>query len=421
MTAAPTDTLDAWIILCKPTIRDQLTLELGARLSATVQLLAACGPHSLPDIICLCGNDLDGKEATAVAAAATAGAVGGAGREAFSGSASAATLSYHFLRSAAEARGIDLSGVTCLIEPHAEAREGVLSTTIALRARAREAMAARASAAASATADAAANAAARRPPPRANVKVISTDHQVHLICDIDALTPRHSLLAPLRDINAVVSFERAPDPFVGGRSQDARRRARYIRLAEQLSAVRANLRGVEAKTDFLHRENSRRIADVRAALSEALWELMPRNGGQRALRSPFDQQEASGRRGDFGPGGGGAGLPGGDRWDTCELACLEASVSCLGRTQEALAPLIGDPLRGEVSADALRHAMAQLAAAVAWLKQADPDRPVTPDEIRALLSGEPISSPPPPTPRGGGEGSGLWAGASGFGPRGGGD
>lgn len=396
--SASAHNIDAWLVLCKPTIRDQITVELAARLSAVVQLLVE-SEGSLPDIICLCGNDLDGKEPPMGSSPSSPPVLGGEGGEwvsmrergAVGGASSAATLAYHVLRSAAEAQRIDLSPVSFLIVPHAEAREGVLSTAIAVRGRLREATAQRAAAAASGgggwsepTAIAPQALPPRLPPPGVRVKLISTDHHVHNIIDIDELIPRHSLLAPLRDLNAHVTFERASDPHFISANPDARRQARYVRLAEQLSAVRANLRGVEANTDFLHSDIARRIADVRSACSEALWELMPEHGGQHALRSPLDRLDEEQKRRSFG---------GGEGRDACELACLEMALGSLGRAQEALAPLLSDPIGGRISPDDLRAAQHFLTRAAASLRQADPDRPISPEEMLALLKGDGVGFP----------------------------
>ena len=241
------------------------------------------------------------------------------------------------------------------------------------------------------------------PPPRAvplpsvplRVAVISTDHHLHRIADIDALTPRQSLLQPLRELDAEIGFLPASDPYSYEGDAAVRRQARHIRLSEQLSVVEANLRAIAARTDFLHKDNGRRLTEVRLALSEALWEIMPAHGSQRALRSPL-------AHGSGGTGGGFAKRPlglGGARDAAaaaaseveCELVCLEKAVGELGKAQTILAPLInGDVFGGDLPRDELREAERLIAAAAASLRLADPDRPMSPDETLAVLRGESV-------------------------------
>jgi hypothetical protein len=360
--ASASDSVVAWLILGKPSIRDQMTLELGARISAAVGTLAA-SEHP-PDIVCFCGGEADGMGGTGAAAAA-------------SPVVSSAALAYHYFRAAAEALRIDTEPVRFIIEPHAEAREGVLSVAIALRARLREEAAAQRARIGGADGGGTAGGGARSvgpgvAPPAIRVVVFSTDHQVGRLRDIEALTPRHSPLTTLRDLPSDVCFVHVPAPYAYATDRSAKRQARHVRLAAQLPVLLANLRVVAEKTGCLHDENARRLADVRRALNEALWELVPAHGAQRALYSPLSHGSSASGASSRVLTGQRDGLKG--RGALCELECVEAAVGALGRVQEILAPLIADPVHGTVSAAALDDAQELLRAAAASLRLADPDR-----------------------------------------------
>ena len=215
-------------------------------------------------------------------------------------------------------------------------------------------------------------------PPQLNVMVVSTDHILHRLADIEALTPRHSLLLPLRDLDAHVMFTHAPSPFTFSADVAAKRQSKLVHYAGQLTIVLANLQGVERSTDFLQKESVRRLADVRAALNDALWQLMPAHGGQRALYSPLQSGES----------GGDGGVVTAEKRAMCELACVEAAVAALGKAQARLAPLIADPIHASVSAEAIHEARAELCSACASLHVADPDRPIRPQEMMELLRGQ---------------------------------
>lgn len=118
----PGNTVSAWLLFGKAPIRDQMTLELAVRVSAMVRLLATRGP---PDMICFCGGEADGLLSPTPIPAP-------------SDPLNSASLCYHYFVTAAEAQRIDISGVRFIVENHREAREGVLATAIALRARVRD-------------------------------------------------------------------------------------------------------------------------------------------------------------------------------------------------------------------------------------------------------------------------------------------
>ena len=370
-----------WVCLGKPLIRDQLSLELGTRVGKVVRLLAAA--HEQPNAICFCGGEIDSGPMTAAASAQPL--------------VSSAPLAYSFFRTAVEAQALGscLTDVRFIVEPRSpKVRDGVLAAAMQIRqtlrernevsARAASAAASAASAAGSDCGAAAAAAAAvnsKAPPPSVHVTLVATDHTLQRLVDIENLTPRDSPLRPLRDLGAQITFEHVADPYSYSRSVDAKRQARHVRLSEQLCVTLANLRGVEASTDLLHAENANLLSGVRRQLNEELWELLP-TGMQRPreLHSPLTR----GSRGY----GDGVNQPTGAQ-QTCEVACVEAAVSCLGKAQDALEPMLNDPIGGrrKVSDAALCQAQECLAAAISALRLTDPDRPISTDEWLSLVNG----------------------------------
>jgi len=92
--------------------------------------------------------------------------------------------------------------VQFILEEHREAREGVLATAIALRARVRAGV------------DGGGHAVhPGRGVQALAVSVLSTDHVLHRLNDVENLTPRHSLLAPIRDMGAHVRFVPTRSPY----------------------------------------------------------------------------------------------------------------------------------------------------------------------------------------------------------------
>jgi hypothetical protein len=369
-----------WVCLGKPLIRDQLSLELGTRVGKVVRLLAAA--HEQPNAICFCGGEIDSGPMTAAASAQPL--------------VSSAPLAYSFFRTAAEAQALGscLTDVRFIVEPRSpKVRDGVLAAAMQIRQTLRErseatarAASAAASAASAAGADGGAAAAAaaavksKAPTPLILVRLVATDHTLQRLVDIENLTPRDSPLRPLRDLGAQIAYEHVADPYSYSRSVDAKRQARHVRLSEQLCVTLANLRGVEASTDLLHAENANLLSGVRRQLNEEMWELLP-TGMQRPLQhSPLTR----GSRGY----GDGANQPAAAQ-QTCEVACIEAAVSCLGKAQDALEPMLNDPIGGrrKVSDAALRQAQECLAAAISALRLTDPDRPISTDEWLNLVNG----------------------------------
>jgi hypothetical protein len=369
-----------WMCLGKPLIRDQLSLELGTRVGKVVRLLAAA--HEQPNAICFCGGEIDSGPMTAAASAQPL--------------VSSAPLAYSFFRTAAEAQALGscLTDVRFIVEPRSpKVRDGVLAAAMQIRQTLRErseatarAASAAASAASAAGADGGAAAAAaaavksKASPPSILVRLVATDHTLQRLVDIENLTPRDSPLRPLRDLGAQIAYEHVADPYSYSRSVDAKRQARHVRLSEQLCVTLANLRGVEASTDLLHAENANLLSGVRRQLNEELWELLPTGMQRPLLHSPLTR----GSRGY----GDGANQPAAAQ-QTCEVACVEAAVSCLGKAQDALEPMLNDPIGGrrKVSDAALRQAQECLAAAISALRLTDPDRPISTDEWLNLVNG----------------------------------
>ena len=388
-----TATTRAWLLLCKDAMSDQLSLELAMRVSTAMRLLASRGA---PDILTFCG-DADvctpPGGATRATASETPPSAESAGDDASpAGRLCSASLCYHYFRSAASAQSLDVSSTRFIIEERKGAREGVLASVVAIRKAQRQAAATklhRASKATNSSRVSGSDGDGGDAPPSVEFTVITTDHLLHRLSDIEALTPGQSLLAPVRELDAAVRFVPAASPYTYSPCADAKRQAQHMRLRGQLHVVLVNLRGVEAHTDFWHSDNARRLSDVRAALNEELWELMPRHSGEKAIFSPLShghgsasgasaergQTDASGVR--LATGGSGA---------LCELQCVEAAVAAVGKARAQLSELIANPLGG-CEAQALARAMDELRAASASLHLADPDRVLSAEEAYELLRG----------------------------------
>lgn len=338
------DTLSAWVLPGKPAIRDQITLELAARVSAAIHLVATEGA---PDMICFCGGEADSM-----------GGATGADQPTVppTESLSSASLCYHTFVAACEAQQLDVSSVHFIIEGHRETRQGVLSVAIALRQRLFKAQH---------TGDGddlrgthVCDAAA--PLPTLLVTLISTDHALHRLRAVEALTPRLSPVAPLRDLHASVEFVPVASPYALSTDGSVRRQAHHLRMIDELEVVLANLRGIAAHTDCLHAENSHRLEDVRSYLDKAVEGL---GEGASAAAAAADDVAR------------------------CEHQCVAGAAADVSRVQQCLQPLLADPVHGTITTAALQEAYLGLSTAVAALKLVDPDRPCTPDEIMQLLDG----------------------------------
>jgi len=297
---------------------------------------------------------------------------------------SSSGLAYSFFRTAAEAQslGAETASVRFVVEPRsAKTRDGVLATAIAVRELIRQGLPTSGGGDGSGA------------PPPVFVRVVSTDHLLQRLSDIEELTPVESPLRPLRDLGADIAYEHVSDPYSYSACPDAKRQARHVRLSEQLCAVLANLRGVAASTDLLHPDNGVRLAEVKTRLSKELWELLPSRGGHRASHSPLTRGSRGSSTADK-YGNKDADLAAVAREQTCELVCVETAVGALGKAQDALGPLLADPIRGRISPEALRIAQDGIASAVAALRQTDPDRPISTEEWLALANGETLRDCP---------------------------
>ena len=88
------DSILAWIVLCKPTIRDQLSLEQAARVHAALRRLRE---GERPQVICFCGGGLLAPPSSSDAPPRSR--------------LSAPAVAYHFFRSAAEAQAVEVKSV----------------------------------------------------------------------------------------------------------------------------------------------------------------------------------------------------------------------------------------------------------------------------------------------------------------------
>jgi hypothetical protein len=202
------------------------------------------------------------------------------------------------------------------------------------------------------------------------------------------MSRRLSPLRALKDQGVSVSFEAVADPYSYSAVPDARRQARHVRYAEHLQVLLANLRGVEAATDFLHPDNAQRLVEVRMGLSKERWEILPHVG-----RAPPTRRLA------VDGGDAAAAMRDGERQRRdvpgyCELTSVEEAIGAVAKAQELLEPLIGDPIQGKLPAQALVSAQTCLTDACALLVRADPDRPLYPDEWLELLQGRRLENCP---------------------------
>ena len=310
--------LTVWMILGKRAIRDQMSLELASRVGCAIRLLY--NSRERPHIVTFCGGGLGVASPYSSDVGRTAPPL-----------LSASQLAYSFFRSSIEARSLDTGEeVRYVVEPSPKVRDGVLATAVAVRAELRQWHMH--------------NGGAAGPPPQVIVRIISTDHHVQRLVEMEGRTPLHSPLRPLHDLGCQIAYEHVADPYSYSANAAARRHARHVRLGEELCVMLANLRGVEASTDFLHPDNGRRLADIRGRLRQELLALLPDHSG---ARSPMAQA----MHGDGGLSG---------RADFVssrhELEFLEGAVTSLGRAQKTLTPLVADPIGGVLDPAALMDA-----------------------------------------------------------------
>ena len=115
---APPAVAAAWVVVCKPLVRGQMTLEHAARVHAAVRMLSN-GQTEVPSIICFCGGELMECVGVDRWLAASAG--------------------YSFFCAAAEAQGVDLSSTTLIVETQtAMLADGLLEAAVKLRGAAAE-------------------------------------------------------------------------------------------------------------------------------------------------------------------------------------------------------------------------------------------------------------------------------------------
>jgi len=350
--------MDAWVIACKPLVRGQLTLEQASRVVAAVRMLRN-RPSEPPAVVCFCGSEFVEAAGPQVERPPNLGPSVGIDERC------AAFASYSFFMSVVEAQGLSLQHTSVVVEQQGQClADGLLLATVELRActRARsEAM-----------------------PPGGGgaggevVRLFSTEHHLERVHDIDVFLPSQSLLAPLREMRAQVLYESVSNPYAYSTDRDVSRHSRHAILAAQLEVVRVNLRGIMQRTERLQPPIWQRLREVRRALADEQFAIHPTHGYRRPL--PKRQHTAAAG----GPHGYGAAADDGGDGD-CELQLVEEAVSKLGKVIAIIEPLAEDPIYGVVGGAELHEAKQLLMGAVACLRLADPDRPMSPTEWQQFV------------------------------------
>lgn len=132
--------------------------------------------------------------------------------------------------------------------------------------------------------------------------------------DRPRLTAAESPLRPVTDMRAQLVLEPVGCPYAHSDDPDVSRRLMYAMFATQLEVFRVNLRGVQQRTDQLHRPNWQRLKDIRRAITDARFDIAPRH----SHTMPLDRRWSAGADA-VGPGGE-------EHSDRCELALVEEAV-----------------------------------------------------------------------------------------------
>ena len=277
-----------------------------------------------------------------------------------------ASLAYSFFRSCVEAQRIDLSATELLL--HRESgrlRDGHLTALPS---------------ACAAGCRATTTARPRRPPlldRAASCSGSATTTPSHRGARRCAALPRG---APATR-GSLVSY-----PYSYSSEATTWRRARHIVLAEQLQVLRLNLNGMlegAGQAEFLQPENYRRLKTIHATLAEELLaDVAPRPQRPHALEEHLTEHRPLGARREATAAAHAA-----PRYNA-EQMVVEQAAARLGKLQVLLKPLADDPIHGmmKIPAAELRDAAELLGSVVDGLRQADPDRPIKPDEWLRLLS-----------------------------------
>lgn len=372
--AAPASTLTGWVILGKCSVRDQLTLEQAARVHAAVRLLKTGVER--PSVLVFCGGDLAdvgwAMSSTAQPELHTA----------------PAALAYGFFRSAAEAQGIDLDGITFVVDQRSTgAHDGITSAAIALQKALGERRQQHGEEAAGAE---------RRELP-VLVRLFSTDHHLQRLHDVELLTPRQSTLQPLRALRARIEYTHASYPWrtpswlvsthgarhrvldAFARHDGTTRRARAAVFADELQVVQLNVEGMlDSAEQLLHPDNFQRLRHVRSQLGQDLLSYDAPPGSLANMHVQMD--------GAVVPALASKWLPSMPSDERCDRASEEA-VALLGKVQEALKPVAADPTRVHLPPEELRDLLQLIMGAVRLLRFVDPDRPIKPYEWQRLVEG----------------------------------
>ena len=352
---AARDRVCAWLVVCKPPVRDQVTVEVAARVDRVLRLLQAGG--EMPSFVQFCGGELADRLSPAhptfghqMTTADTEPLVPRPRARSLLGGPA---LGYALFRMCAEARGIDVSGISFLVEERSSEslRDGLASLTLALRRGSGPPFRRGASS-----------------PPREGasppttpllVRIFSAEHHLQQLRDIDTLLPRLSLLRPVHALGSDVELV----PVAVALSNDAgvSRRARLARLADQLQLLRVNRGGIERSGEFFNQECYQRLKQVRKLLRDDL-QLMIDSQSMTSV-SASDAAPAA----------------------PLELDAVEEALTHLSRVQKALHPLAEDPVRGRIAARELLDAEEAVVRAISALRRADPDAPLSPRELGRLL------------------------------------
>ena len=366
-TAVAAPPTEAWVILSKHPVRDQLTLEQALRVHTAIRMLAA-DDAPRPAVIVFCGSatrrsELDDSEEKMLPLTSMEDRRRAplADHQQVTG----ASLAYSFFRSCVEAQRIDLSATELLL--HRESgrlRDGLVTATLGVRRR------------------------MSRDDDGGGlvVRLFSTAHILQRLRDYDAFSPRRSPLRPLREMRAEVRWEPVSYPYSYSSEATTWRRARHIVLAEQLQVLRLNLNGMlegAGQAEFLQPENYRRLKTIHATLAEELRaDVAPRPQRPHALEEHLTEHRPLGARREATAAAHAA-----PRYNA-EQMVVEQAAARLGKLQVLLKPLADDPIHGmmKIPAAELRDAAELLGSVVDGLRQADPDRPIKPDEWLRLLS-----------------------------------
>ncbi|CAM9774898.1 unnamed protein product [Chrysoparadoxa australica] len=224
------DTYQIAVLLGKHLVRDQVTLEYASRIRRLVQ----CIKNNVlkPNLVCFTG-----------------GRVG-------SNTIGDAAAGFVFFRQLSEHQEVDISEMSFFVEQEStctkEAMKNVALEVLRLKGEEETKTESDFS---------------RR---KLAITLISNEYHLSRISDVQRLSPRRSMLAPVVNIGASWALEYATYPYTFSNEEETYFRAKLYILMEELVPLLVNLQGLAEKKEFFQMDNYETLMQVRKRLNESI-------------------------------------------------------------------------------------------------------------------------------------------------------